>query len=65
MNPSEKLAQAATLLTQAKALAAAAKTQMEGAKQALKLSESLREEARVLLAEVEGTWIKQLEGEKA
>lgn len=65
MNASEKLAQAAKLLTRSKALAAAARTQMEGAKKALKEADSLCEEARVLLAEVEGGWIKQLEGENA
>ena len=55
---SEKIAQAAKLLTRARALTLAAKTQMDGAKMALAESEALRREAGVLLAEV-GEGIKQ------
>ena len=49
---SEKIAQAAKLLTQARALTLAAKIHMDGANNALAESEALRQEAGVLLAEV-------------
>jgi hypothetical protein len=61
LTSSEKLAQAARLLSQSKALTAAANTQMQGAKKALEESEALRREAGVLLAEVRGEIV--LEGE--
>lgn len=55
----EKIAQAAKLLTQARALTLAAKVQMDGANKSLAESGALRQEAAVLLAEV-GEGIKRV-----